>query len=147
MGEINMSMSRKSFRELVKHVVIGNWVLTAFKSEEDSDEDEELMSLVLDCARTNDALDGVEYDNDENRLYLDAETQAEFLEHMEAYDDGTFWDELTEELAKRDLRKKYGEEAITAMSEDEAREKLGEERARYEEEFEKYGVERMEIRS
>jgi len=65
----------------------------------------------------------------------------------EDYEDFIFWDELEYRLALRDIEKKLTEEEKEKISKDDFlyMRKLEEFRDKYSEEFQKYGVERLEI--
>ena len=69
----------------------------------------------------------------------------ELEQYIDDYNNDNFGEELIYRLARRDLLKKYGENKITKMRWEERLEKETPFIEKYEEEFEKYRIERIEI--
>lgn len=67
-------------------------------------------------------------------------------EYIESYNEDVFWADLSFEFGSRDLSKKYSESEFQKLSEDEKERKTSAEIERYDEEFEKYGIERLFIK-
>ena len=88
----------------------------------------------------------VELDADNGQYYPTRELEELAAEYMAEYDNETFWAELIERLSERDLVAKYGQDASEKMTVEDRFTKLEEFEARYDEEFEKHGVERLKIK-
>lgn len=89
----------------------------------------------------------VEYDP-ETGQYAPTSTYEEegaFMDFIDEYDNDTFWDELTDRLAFRDLIRQEGEERVRSMPPEERFEKLCSMRDRYVTEFEQHGLIRIQI--
>jgi hypothetical protein len=89
----------------------------------------------------------VEYDEKFKEYFSTSDFESEINnKYFEEYDNETFWSELSEKLALKDLYTKYGEEKVSKMSQEEHADKLSELYNQYEEEFAKYGLENIEIK-
>ncbi len=62
------------------------------------------------------------------------------------YDEHVFWDELSLQLAERDLMEEIGETAMRAMRPHELDDKIDEIAAKYDDEFEKNGLKKLRLR-
>ena len=74
------------------------------------------------------------------------EETIDVFDHIDEYDDDTFWDELSERLAYRDLIEQIGEDAAANMESGERVMKIEEIRSGYIDEFCEHGLERIYLR-
>lgn len=90
------------------------------------------------------AEDAVEYDKESDDYY---ETQAAdertHQQILDKYNDQIFWEELADRLAERDLIKEIGFKKLQSMKRFDRMIKSSEAAEEYENEFEKYGLERL----
>ncbi len=90
----------------------------------------------------------VEYDP-EMKKYFPTREYDETNVVMDAivdYDNESFWEELMERLATRDLIVKEGKEKVMAMDDEERLAKTEDLREKYAAEFERYGISRVVIK-
>lgn len=88
----------------------------------------------------------IEQDNKLKEFFVTQRLEeGELDQYMDDYNNDNFWDELIYRLARRDLIRKYGEDKITKMGWEERLKKESPFIDKYDEEFEEYGIERIEI--
>ena len=92
-------------------------------------------------------LKGGEYDEEDGKYWLTAEYEESILQDFkEEYDNETFWNDLPNRFAERDMERKFGTKAIAAMDNEK---RFKEHMAichKYELEFEKNGIENAQIK-
>jgi hypothetical protein len=131
---------------------MAEWMLNAHKTEEDprTVPYQAVEQKILKAAHGSGKFEEfIEYDS-ENDTYWPTRSFEEILEEqgfIEQYDDGTFWNELTNRMAYRDVVKKVGgEKRLAALPFDERLQQLFAHEAYYNEEFSKHGIERLHVR-
>ncbi len=144
MAEIQITLSKKHARLLMKHVFIGHWILTASKVERDKELDDFYGSF-LSLAKAYNLGDGIEYSEATGEFDLSSEKEGEFMECIQEYEDDVFWEELTDRLAARDAEERAGSEAFEAMESTERMRAVWKEEERYAEEFDRKGIQRLRI--
>ncbi len=82
---------------------------------------------------------------EEDRLMLGNIFTKPLHDRLDKYDEIVFWRSLAEEMADKDLRLKFGEETIAAMTDDEYFEKSAPLITEYDEEFKNHGTDRLII--
>ena len=134
---MNISLTPEQYKTLLLTTYLGNWMVNSHQVETDKTFDT-LASHVYSYAESFGLAGLVELDADNGRYYPTRELEELAAEHMDAYDNETFWAELIERLSERDLVAKYGQDASEKMTVEERFTKLEEFEARYDEEFEKH---------
>ena len=142
---MNVSLTPEQYKTLLLTTYLGNWMVNSHQFETDKTFDT-LASHVYSYAESFGLASLVELDADNGQYYPTRELEALAAEHMDAYDNETFWAELIERLSERDLVAKYGQDASEKMTVEEHFTNSEEFEARYDEEFENYGVERLTIK-
>ena len=142
---MNISLTPEQYKTLLLTTYLGNWMVNSHQVETDKTFDT-LASHVYSYAESFGLAGLVELDADNGQYYPTRELEELAAEHMDAYDNETFWAELIERLSERDLVAKHGQDASEKMTVEERFTKLEEFEARYDEEFEKHGVERLTIK-
>ncbi len=144
MSQLSIPMSKDDLELLVKHVALANWMLTSHHEEPD-DKLDAFYSHILGIAKKNGLDDGIEYDEEAKRFSLTEERVDEFHQHIDEYDEDSFWVMLEDVLSERDCLEKHGEEKLAAMDGEKRFALLEKEQDKYAEEFEKHGVLRLKI--
>ena len=145
---MNLNLTEAQFAELLELVHIGGYVRNAVREQEDDynpTRDEALEDFLYKVALEHKIL-GIELDKEIG--YIGPTNQKEGHLHaiIEQYDEEQFWFELGRLLGQRDLRR-----TLTASEEDESEqsgwlpERVHELYEKYDEEFEGYGIERLEV--
>lgn len=145
---MNLNLTEAQFAELLELVHIGAYVRNAVREQEDDynpTRDEALEDFLYKVALEH-KIPGIELDKEIG--YIGPTNQKEEQLHaiIEQYDEDQFWFELGRLLGQRDLRR-----TLTANEEGESEqsgwlpERVHELYEKYDEEFERYGIERLEV--
>lgn len=143
---MEIRFTKEQYEDLVKIVYLGTWMINAFRTDDCIKKFDELEQYIFSYFREFGLQQGIEQDNDLEQFFITQKLEEGELErYIDDYNNDNFWEELIHRLARRDLLKKYGEDKITKMNWEERLEKEAPFIGKYEEEFEKYGIERIEI--
>ena len=145
---MKIEFSKEQFLALMKTVYLGNWLANAIRTDDKYKDYEAMEDYIFSFAKeagfdryvNHEPKDGDRY---YPTSYFEEETDVDILK--DEYDDELFWEELIERLGNRDFLNKYGKEEIRKMNREERFIKRMECEEKYEDEVEKYGVERLEI--
>ena len=145
---MKINFTKRQYEDLMKLVYLGAWMINSHRTDNIEDRYEELEQYILSFSEEFGAEKYVEFDEELNRFFTtrEFEEETEIEQYKEEYDDNTFWDELIYRLARRDLIKTYGEAAVFTMTTDELLDKEQPFIDRYELEFERYGIDNLEIK-
>ena len=145
MEEISIAFTKEELKLLLRLVYNG---LNIIESENVEEQDIELslMDKILAQVKKNKIMRGIEYDSEDDSYYLTRKAEKELEEDYDQYEEEEFWDELIYRLGLRDLLQEIGEKEYLKLSVEERIERLSEYEEKYDNEFEKRGVERLRIR-
>jgi hypothetical protein len=145
---IKIEFTKAQYEDLIKLVYLGNWMINAICTDDIVKKYDNVEQHIYSFAKDVGLDRYIEFDSELNKFLptTELEEDEEIEKYREEYDDEIFWDEVTDRLAKRDFIKKYGENAIKKMTWKERLEKEYPFIEKYEEEFEKYGIENLEIK-
>lgn len=142
--------TKKQFIALLKAVYLGNWMANAWRTSDIQKDYENIEDYIFSLA----PLFGLEKymdhaESDGNRYYPTNEFEEKTDVHKlhDAYDEETFWDELTDRLGTRDFYEKYSKDEIQKMTKDEWFIKLHECIDVISEELSDFGLERIRIKT
>jgi hypothetical protein len=140
-NDVMLRLKGSEYEQLLKTVYLGNWLLTSWQPGRDRDI-EKLESKIFSYASSAGLGKYADYDR-ETEMFSPADALHEAPEINAAisdYDDETFWEELSDRLAERELVDKAaglgGKERFAA---------LWDAADRYEYEFEENGIENVFI--
>lgn len=142
---MNISLTTEQYKTLLITTYLGNWMVNAHQIETNKTFDR-LASHVYSWAESFGMGSLVELDPDNGQYYPTRALDELAAEYLDAYDNETFWDELLERLAERDLLAKHGQDVVEKLTVEERFTELEEFEERYDEEFEKHGVARLTIK-
>lgn len=147
---MQIELSKAEYRTLLGVLEIANWVLFAHCSDTPSDRKEyhDFEQKILGHAESFGFGNLIEYDRRVKEYFPTAEhdENSPVRPFIDEFEDRTFWDELVDRLATRDMVRTLGEKKVQAMD---ARERFMTHQdygARYSEEFQEHGLERLEIK-
>jgi hypothetical protein len=145
---MKINFTKKQYEDLMKLVYLGAWMINSHRTDNIEESYEELEQYILSFSEEFGTEKYVEFDEELNRFFTtrEFEEDTEIEQYKEEYDDNTFWDELIYRLARRDLIKTYGEAAVFTMTTDELLDKEQPFIDRYEMEFERHGIDNLEIK-
>ena len=146
MTKIEMSFTKDELRLLTKLLYAGYYVCD---SEEDSEPEKKAKELLVDrflqVALTYQVMDGIEYESEYDRHFLDADHEDELLEDYNDFIEDSFWDELIFRLVRRDLEREVGETKLRNMANLEKITKEEKHMEKYRKEIEENGIQRIGI--
>jgi hypothetical protein len=147
---MKIEISKKEYRTLLDVFHIADWVLHAYKAEEgpETEEFRLLEQKILSLAGDMGFGHLVEYDAELKKYFptREYEETSSVMDAIVDYDNECFWEELTERLATRDLIRQEGKDKVMTMDFEERLVKMETSRGKYEEEFERQGLNRLEIK-
>lgn len=146
---MKVNITKKEYRTLLDILGIAGWVLHAHREEDAARTaeyrqlEQKLYALAADFG----CEDLIVHDEEEDQYFptADYEEEGPVLKFIDGYNDETFWRELVERLAMRDVLSSIGQKEFHAMSVEERMNKLDTAIGVYEEEFAKNGLNRLEI--
>ncbi|PIZ74793.1 hypothetical protein COY07_00120 [Candidatus Peregrinibacteria bacterium CG_4_10_14_0_2_um_filter_43_11] len=144
---MKINITKKQYALLIKMLYLGDWMINAIKLPDDRNREvDEFFSYILSFAKEFGMEDMTDEDEGEFSASRELDEDDLVQESMEAYNEETFWDELIDRLAERDFHRKYSTAEIRAMKDwIERAGHTDEFRDKYAEEFEKNGLDRLEI--
>ncbi len=141
MKKVNLELSENQYKELLKLVYVGDWVI----DEPENIVLNDLVQTIFSKANEAGMKKMVEMD-DEFGLFLPSqELDEEVITIINDYEDECFWDTLIFGLSERDAEKKLGKE-LEKMSMDEKLEILEPYSKKYIDEFEKNGLDNVKVK-
>lgn len=148
-GKQNITLTNKQFKALLKAVYLGNCMANAYRTDDMQKDYEGIEDYIFSLAPQFGLEKYVDHeDSDGDRYYPtnSFEQTTDVRKLHEAYDEETLWDELADRLGERDFASKYSAEEIKKMSREEWLTKLDACIDLYNEEFEKFGLERIRVK-
>ena len=140
---MNIPFTETQYRALLKTVFLGEWVANAQKSDREDREIRGIEQYIYSYAGAFGADDWVARDGE---LYHATRSLDEVvLPMVDEYDDEEFWDTLIEMLAERDLALEHGAGGVRKLDPQEYADQMDERASVYEEEFEEFGIGRLQI--
>ena len=143
---IQMEFSEAEYRLLLEMTYLADWMANAHKVPDEEnlryrDLEQKLMAQGKKVCG-----DMVDVDEEE-KLYYPSKDLEEGVccDIIEEYDDETFWEELPDRLAVRDVEQEKGEGALEKMTPEERVKILGEKEDEYIDEIETHGLSRFVI--
>lgn len=108
MKEINLSFNEEQFKALQKLIYLGKWMLESHHDDfiERFKIEKEAEQIVL--ANSDHRVS--EFSKKFNMFFPTKDFEDEMHLYIEEYDQYTFWDELTNQLAERDARVELGDQ-------------------------------------
>lgn len=145
---MKIDFTKSQYEDLLKVVCLGVWMINSHRTEDVVDKYEDIEEYLLSFSADFGTERFAEFDKELKRFFptREFEEDTDIERFREEYDDNTFWDELIYRLARRDLIRTYGEAGVFTMTTDELIEKEQPFIDKYEEEFERNGIDNLEIK-
>lgn len=141
---MQIELTKEQYRELLKVVYLGSWMINSFRNaEERVDATEAIEQYINSYAKQFESEDMITYNTKYNVYDVTKTIEAELHQFIDAYDEDTFWAELAERLALRDIARKSG--PTLQLNEHQIEEQY-EIEEQYFNEFEKNGLKNVFIR-
>ncbi len=146
---MKIELTKKQYWDLMRGMYMADWMANAICDEGMKEDDgiKEARDYIFSFAKEMGYEDFAEYDGELGKYFatLDMDDEPATRALIERYDDHVFWEEIAERLGERDFFRKYTHEEIQTMTDKERFMKRMECQIIWEEEFEKHGVERLEV--
>lgn len=146
--KITIDFDDNNVTQLLKAVHFGGWVTNATKVGEEVDQRMEAFEqYILGCLYNAGEKTRIVVSPD-GRYSLSPEFDETLYETIQDYDSDTFWDELIDQLARRDYYQKNPAKIGKTLTDDQAIAVAGavdREKEKYDKEFEERGVERLRL--
>lgn len=143
---MNLKLTKKQYKNLLKLVYLGNWLINAIRLEDDRIKKyDEIEEYIYSFAKKAGLEKYIEFDKKFNKFFPTREFSDGMYQYIEEYDDDAFWEELIDRLARCDFVKKYGQKTIRKMDLKELIEKEQPFLDKYAKEFAKHGLKNLEI--
>lgn len=141
---MKIHFTKKDYLLLLDMIYLSDWIMHAHEVGIISNDYKALRKKILSYFKEMGADDRIEYVNDN---YYETKEYDELLHEkfIEPYDQENFWEELAEQLASRDAIKAVGMEAFKKMDWLERMDEIDKAKEKYQEEFEKHGIENLKI--
>ncbi|HSE35336.1 MAG TPA: hypothetical protein VLB83_04405 [Candidatus Paceibacterota bacterium] len=148
---VGLAVTREQFKTLLKAVYLANWIANGRRDDEDMLlEFDALEQYIFSRAKDAGFPDAVyRHKTDEGVEHFHPSRAFEFDRELDRivkrYDDLTFWDELSERFAERDMERMYGADVKSKMDPQGYQRELDDLVAHYDEESELHGIDRYKI--
>ena len=146
--KITMDFEGENLTQLLKATFFASWLKNSTKGEEDRDVALDTFGqYVLGVAWNAGEKTRIQVSSD-GFYTLTADLEDLLLEQIDEYDNEVFWDELVDQLARRDWYQKNPSKIgkpLEGKAADEAAAGIDREGEKYDKEFEDKGVERLRI--
>lgn len=147
---MQIELSKAEYRTLLGVLEIADWILFAHRSDRPSDRKEyhDFEQKVFGYAEAFGFNNLVEYVEKHQEYFPtpEYEENSRVQPFIDEFKNHTFWDELVDRLASRDMLRELGEEKAQAMDPKERFMTHQDYERRYNAEFEEHGIERLEIK-
>tara|TARA_R110000868_G_scaffold77983_3_gene222951 strand:- start:1059 stop:1514 length:456 start_codon:yes stop_codon:yes gene_type:complete len=146
---MKINFTKKEYPLLLEMITMANWMLHSRCIDEDSRQKEHdtLRNKILSHYKEFAAEDLVEAGEEPDEYY----ESNKLMDHVHrnfisSYDEETFWDELTDRLAMRDVVRTLGEDQYVALDGIDRITKVEDAKKPYSNEFERHGLENVIIK-
>jgi hypothetical protein len=144
MDEVTLKLTKEECRQLLRHVYIANWILTATKDAPEK-ATEDFTQKIFKLLATSGIESRIEKDKTRNMYFVDEKLEGEFLEEIDEYNEDSFIEELIDQLTKKEIAGKYDEEEIARMNEAKFNKVFDEIQEKYIDEISSNGMRNVEV--
>lgn len=140
----SLEFDKEQYKRLMELVYMGSWLVNAHRTEDRKTEYDEIVSYVFSQAIGSELENFVDPEPIGSRFFPNRDFEEETCveELISDYDNETFWEELVERLAERDMFSNNH-----ALNDDEVISKqMFEYSEKYNNEFENHGLDRLAIK-
>jgi hypothetical protein len=144
---MKLNLTKDEYRLLLDLVYLGDWMVSAHDEKIDAKEPskyEALVQKVLSCASETEFATLVERSADDGKFYTTRQFEEDgVMNIIYEYDEESFWMELIDRLAERDIRAAQPDGHLPPFKE--YLELAGPIEEKYAQEFESHGLQRLQL--
>lgn len=143
---ISLEFTLDQYERLMKLFYCGSWLINSHR-DNPLKHYEEIEQIILRKAKEAGLTMYLDPDEVDGEIFTNRafEEETDIQRFIEEYDDETFWQELIDRLARRDVIAEYGLPRIEMMGWRERAEKEHPFIQKYEKEFSEYGIDRLQF--
>ena len=145
---MEINLTAEQYKTLVEMLYLGEWMINSSRVPGQTIKKyEELEQHVYSFAKAAGLERYIEYDEESKQFFPSKEFEmaSEAEEYRAEFENETFWDELIERLSLRDLVRQLGEETVEKLDGAERYKRQSVFIDKYNKEFEKHGIENLEL--
>ena len=149
-SNMQIDFSKEEYSTFLEILEIAHWVLLAHRTDEPEDRKryQDFEQKIFGYADVMGFDDLIKYDEELERFFPTREhdVNSPARPFIDEFENETFWSELIERLAERDMLQTLGDKKILKMTTEERFKAHYDFEEKYGKEFEEHGIERLEIR-
>jgi hypothetical protein len=149
-SSMQVDFSKEEYRTFLEILEIADWVLFAHRTDEPENRKKyhNFEQKIFRFAEEMGFRNLIMYDEEMGKYFPTREhdENSSVMPFIEEFEEATFWDELADRLADRDMLRKIGEKKLLSMTREQRFLAHCDFEEKYQEEFQKHGIERLEIR-
>ena len=145
MSKIDISFSKKELKRLLKLAYIGSYVVSEYEDELEEKQSENLIERILQICLEYKIEEGIEFDSKLNGYLLDGDKEDEILTEYNEFIEDSFWYEIINRMARKDLVEDVGEKVFEKMDIEEILKKEEKYKIKWEKEIEENGLRNFEV--
>jgi hypothetical protein len=147
---MQIEFSKEEYRTFLEILEIANWVLFVHRTDEPEDRkkyhnfEQKIFRFAEEIGFGNLII----YDEKMGKYFPTREhdENSSVRPFIEEFEEATFWDELSDRLADRDMLHELGENKLLSMTTEQRFMAHFDFEEKYQEEFQKHGIDRLEIK-
>jgi hypothetical protein len=147
---MKINFTKKEYRSLIDLLDIANWVINAHRTDIGGEPKDyaDLIQKIYSFSKEMGCEDIIEFNKSLGGYFStrEFEENSESREYIEKFEQDTFWAELVAHLADRDILTKFNVRSLSELSPDDRISAMCEAESRWEDEFEKHGLEKICIK-
>lgn len=149
-NKMQIDFSKEEYGTFLEILEIAHWVLFAHRTDEPEDRKryQDFEQKIFSYADLMEFNHLIEYSEEYERYFPTREhdENSPARPFIDEFENETFWSELIERLAERDMLQTLDEDEILEMTTEERFKAHIDFEEKYEEEFEEHGIDRLEIK-
>jgi len=147
---MNINLTKQEFVMLLRMVNIGDWVMFSRVEGDEDDapfvkEHQKVLQTLFAAAYKAKIGDLVIYEPTVKKYFETGEFERDYHEFIDQYEETSFWEELANRLASRDLAEQLGDDTCETMDPTERFIQVEELAGHYNDEFDEHGLLRLHL--
>ena len=149
-SNMQIEFSKDEFRTFLEVLEIADWILNSHHCETPVEHEKysEFEQKIFSHAEEFGFDDLIEYAEDHEQYYptRNHDDNSNVMPIVKEFEEDTFWEEIAERMAKRDMFRELGEEKIMSMTHEEQFTAFHKYHEKYMDEFEEHDLGRLEVK-